>query len=66
MTYNTYRFDDVDYDWNGGSILMNKVGVTPGVKAGYNWQFGSAVLGLEADYSDNIGASKKECLAVGT
>lgn len=42
-----------------GSVGLDKSGFTGGVQAGYNWQFGQFVLGVEADInSTNISNSK--------
>lgn len=42
-----------------GSVGLDKSGFTGGVQAGYNWQFGQFVLGVEADVnSTNISNSR--------
>jgi len=40
--------NDIDYDYYGGSYDITGAGVLGGLSAGYNWQSGSSVFGVEA------------------
>ncbi|NJN63723.1 MAG: porin family protein [Acidobacteria bacterium] len=42
---------DVDYDWFGGTISQQEQGVTFGLTAGYNWNPGSTLFGVEFDWA---------------
>jgi outer membrane immunogenic protein len=42
-------FEDKDYWWNGGAQTLARGGGLVGAQAGYNWQFGSGVLGVVGD-----------------
>ncbi len=41
---------DVDYDWHGGSLIQKEDGFGFGVTAGYNWNPGSTLFGVEFDW----------------
>lgn len=43
-------FEDKDYWWNGGTQTLVRGGGVAGGQAGYNWQFGSGVLGIVGDF----------------
>ena len=38
-------------DWIGGDLSNRTNGFVGGVQAGYNWQFGQAVVGVETDFN---------------
>jgi outer membrane immunogenic protein len=59
---NTYHNSDLDYYWNGADNSLQSYSVAPGLKAGYNWQFGQLVVGVEGDYNVNLGSASKETL----
>jgi outer membrane immunogenic protein len=44
---------DVDYYDYGGSLSQSDVSFVYGLHAGYNWQYGMGVFGIEADISGN-------------
>ncbi len=43
--------DDTIFDIAGGTVFTNDLNATGGVHAGYNFQSGNRVFGIEADYS---------------
>lgn len=45
-------FDDIDYYWHGSSLHLLSSGLSYGLQAGYNWQSGALVYGVEADITD--------------
>jgi len=45
------RFGDPQYDWNGAGPFYFSDGAVYGGQVGYNWQAGSLVYGLEADFT---------------
>jgi outer membrane immunogenic protein len=65
VNQNTYNFTDLNSAWNGSSDPFKSLSVAPGIKAGYNWQFGQLVLGLEGDYNLNLGSTGKQTYCVG-
>ncbi len=44
---------------------MQPIGIAPGVKAGYNWQFGQLVVGVGGDYNVNLELLPKGTVNVG-
>lgn len=54
--YNTYNTDDTDQNISLSRITLNRTSVLPGLKAGYDWRFGSVVTGLQAGYQADLGA----------
>lgn len=51
-----YNYDDLDMNFTDDRTIYNKTSIVPGVKAGYDWRFGSIVTGLQAEYDANLGA----------
>jgi outer membrane immunogenic protein len=51
--YQTATTTDVDYYDYGGSYSQSDVSFVYGLHAGYNWQYGMGVFGIEADISGN-------------
>jgi opacity protein-like surface antigen len=45
------RYLDIDQDWYNGSAQHRSRGFALGAGAGYNWQNGPVVLGVEGDFS---------------
>lgn len=43
--------DDNTLDMEGVPVYTNGLDLAAGVQAGFNWQLGAAVIGIEADYS---------------
>jgi outer membrane immunogenic protein len=44
------KWNDINYDWFGHSMVTAKDKILPGAQVGYNRQYGSVVYGLEFDY----------------
>ena len=54
------NWSDTDYDWFGGTLTNPYYTMLPGFTLGYNHQYGSLVIGFEADGS--IGLKENEVL----
>ena len=42
---------DPDYDWYGSTYQHASEGASGGIHAGYNWQNGAALIGIEAEFA---------------
>lgn len=54
------NWSDTDFDWYGGTLTNPYFTILPGMTLGFNIQFGSLVIGFEADGS--MGFKKNEVL----
>ncbi len=64
--YQTGTTTDVDYYDYGGSYSQSDVSFVYGLHAGYNWQYGMGVFGIEADISGDTFDKSVSSLDCGT